>query len=91
MTTEEMQRDLEDLQSYLSCTSLSVKRCEHEGVTHTALWIFAKDGKQIASVSRIDTSSQWKWEASKLRDSQPITRLAFENLNQAAAYVVRYC
>ena len=68
MTTEEMQRDLEDLQSYLSCTSLSVRRCEHEGVTHTALWIFDKVGNQIASASRIETTSQWKWEASETRE-----------------------
>ncbi|MGB5083318.1 MAG: hypothetical protein WBO09_01660 [Methylocystis silviterrae] len=91
MTKDEMQRDLEEMQSYLSCTSLIVKRCEHESVTHTALWIFDKDGDQIASVSRVETSSKWKWEASKMRRSQPITRLPFEHLLQAAAYVVRHC
>ena len=37
MTKDEMQRDLEDLQSYLSCTSLIVKRLEVGSLENAAL------------------------------------------------------
>lgn len=91
MTQHEMDSDLEDMRSYLSCTSLVVERCAHESVDQSVLWVFDKDGKQIASISKKETFSQFKWDASKISGGLPITLLPFRNLLEAAAYVVRCC
>ena len=57
MTQAEMDADLADARSYLSCTSLTVDRCRHESVDASSIWIF--DGflrrgerNQIASLTR---------------------------------------
>lgn len=91
MTPDEMDRDLEEMRSHLAGVSLDVERCRHHSTTRTALWAFDKNGRQIASVSRLQTSSKYAWEASKIRDAMPITRLSFETLSEAAAYVLRCC
>jgi hypothetical protein len=91
MTQNEMNNDLEDMRSYLSVTSCAVERCRHESVEMTSLWVFDKDGRQIASFQRYETSSQYKWRGQKIRDCLPITDLPFRNLNEAAAYVCRCC
>ena len=91
MTQNEMDGDLDDMRSYLSVTSCIVERCRHETVEMTSLWIFDKDGRQIASFQRVETSSQYKWRGQKIRQGLPITDLPFCNLNEAAAYVCRCC
>lgn len=91
MTQAEQEQDRYDLESYLSCTSLTVRRCEHDSCERSALWVFDKDGRQIASVSRLETSGKYRWEARKIIKSQPVTRIAFEKLLEASAYVVRCC
>jgi len=55
------------------------------------LWVFDKDGKQIASIAKKETLSQFKWDASKISGGLPITLRPFCNLLEAAAYVVRCC
>lgn len=91
MTSAEMDSDVADLAAYLGCTSLSVERCRHASVTESALWVFAPNGKQIASVSRNVTLSKYCWRVNKLAHGQPITEMCFETLLDAATYVLRYC
>lgn len=91
MSPDEMDRDLDDMRSHLAGVSLDVERCRHDSITRTALWVFDKNGRQIASVSRLQTSSKYAWETSKIRDAMPITCLPFETLSEAAAYVLRCC
>ncbi|WP_294533389.1 hypothetical protein [uncultured Rhodoblastus sp.] len=91
MTQNEMERDLDDMRSYLSVTSYIVERCRHESVEMTKLWVFDKAEKQIASFERMETLSQYKWRGQKIRDGLTITDLPFHNLNEAAAYVCRWC
>lgn len=91
MPPDEMDRDLAEMRSHLAGVSLDVERCRHDSITPTALWVFDKNGRQIASVSRLETSSKYAWEASKTRDAMPITRLSFETLSAAAAHVLRCC
>ena len=39
--------------------------------------VFDKDGKQIASIAKKETLSQFKWDASKISGGLPITLLPF--------------
>ena len=91
MAAAEMDADLEDMRSYLSVTSCTVKRCDHPTVEMTSLWVFDKDGAHIASFSRHVTGSEWKWQGQKFYRGGPVTNLPFRNLNEAAAYVCRCC
>lgn len=91
MTPAQMDADLSDMRAYLDCTALMVERCTHPTVEATSLWIFDKEGKQIAAVSRLTGTSKFNWEAQKMAHGLPITRIAFERMVEAAAYVVRHC
>ena|GEM_PF-4095623 len=91
MTVTEMDADLEDARSFLSVTRFEVRRCEHETVTSTALWVF-DDGRQIACIVRNEGSlSKYRWRANKMRNSQPITEMPFQTLAGACAYVIDCC
>lgn len=91
MTPEQMNTERDDLRSYLSCTSLTVERCEHPSCDLTALWVFDQDGKQIASISRRDQRSKNPWLAQKIVQGQPVSNHWCERLLDAAGYVVRHC
>lgn len=85
MTTDQMNRDRDDLATYLSCTRLTVRRAEHKSVTESALLVF--DGeRQIASVSKTGAKARL-WRASMMAGPSRVSSLSFWTLLKAAAYV----
>jgi len=93
MTPAEMDADVDALGDLLgaSFVPFRVDRCRHETVDSSVLWVLDRMGRQVAVISRVLSSSRFKWEVQKIVSGQPITRIACEELSEAAAYVIRYC
>jgi hypothetical protein len=90
MTNEEMDADVEHAASYLSCCpSMSVDRCRHPSVTETALWFF-DNGRQIASAHRLETTSDYRWEVTRLGRGGPVARRATKTVLEAVGWVLKH-
>ena len=94
MTHEEMNVDLENARSYLSCTRLTVDRCRHESVTESSLWIFDGD-KQIASCTRLETPYERggmpiRWRACTMHGSGTVANGVYvSTLLDALGHIMR--
>jgi hypothetical protein len=89
-TQEEQERDLEDAQTYLSVTTLTIDRCRHESVAETSLWVF--DREQIASIKRLprDCVGSFRWEVTRMAHGQPVARRCERTLLDCIGDVMRY-
>jgi hypothetical protein len=75
MTNEEMDKDLAEVQTYLSCTRLTADRCRHESTVTTSIWVFDGEDKfgrkQIACMARLEepyerNGTMYRWRCSTL-------------------------
>lgn len=93
-TQAEQERDLEDVRTYLGCTSLRVDRCRHESVAHASIWIFDNSGRngaerQIASIVRLAAAEQvgrladCHWRVSAILHGQPVSLAYYRTLLDA--------
>ena len=91
-TQAEQDRDLDDARSYLSVTNLTVDRCRHKTVTESALWIFDKDKRQIASVSRLsgDPVGDYRWELTRMHRGMPTARRCERTLLDCIGQIMRW-
>ena len=91
MSPAEMDADLAEARALLSCTALTLKRCEHVSVDQTALWVFEGD-KQIASISRLALASHPrrddKWSATRMSQGQAMAHRWCATLAEACAYAI---
>lgn len=95
MTQDEMNTDMEDAKSYLSCTRLTVDRCRHESVTTSSLWIM--DGaNQIGSATRLTPSEGYerhgtpmRWRCSTIHSGQCANGVYVSTLLDAIGHIMR--
>jgi hypothetical protein len=95
MTPAEQERDLEEVQTYLSVTTLTAERCRHPTVTETSLWIFDKLGakgaqRQVASICRNPDGSRYRWRVSRMHRGQPVSEQQYDRLIDCIGDVMRY-
>ena len=91
MTNEEMDQDVADAATYLSCCpSIRVDRCRHPTVDETALWFF-DNGELIMSAHRLtSTTSNYRWECSRMNQGQPVARKCTKTILETAAWALEY-
>ena len=90
-TQADQDRDLEDAQTYLSVTTLTVDRCRHDSVTETSLWVFDQDKRQIGAIVRLpDNRSDYRWEVSRILKGQPVSRRCERTLLDCIGDLMRY-
>lgn len=86
--------NLKQCRDYLSCTSLRVDRSRHESVTHTALWVFDKGGRdgaerQIASIVNEAVPNGIVWRVSALMNGVPVSERRVPTLLDAVGEMMR--
>jgi len=77
---------------------IRVDRCRHESVTETVLWIFSKNIRmpQIGTVKRLDGGAEYRakcqheWEATRMKNGEPVARRCEKTLESALRWVASY-
>ena len=104
MTQDQQEAYMKDAAFILGTTgsTLTVDRCRHETVTETALWIFetVRDNpgrtpakfrrSQVGTVAHLDTTSDLKWEATRMMGGSPTARRNFPTMRGALDWIETY-
>ena len=91
MTNEQMDQDVADAANYLSCCpSIRVDRCRHPSVDETALWFFDNDHHIMSAHRLTSTTSDYRWECSRMLQGQPVARKCTKTILETAAWALEY-
>jgi len=91
-TQIEMDHDVEDAATYLSCTTLTVDRCRHESIDETTLWFFDADKRQIGCASRIPGNpvGDYRWTVTRMLRGEPVARRSVATLLDVCGDMMRF-
>lgn len=96
-TQEQQERHLEEVRTYLSCTSLRVDRCRHDSVTETSIWVFDQCGRngserQIAVIAQHAPTAadpHYPWRVSAMLNGSPVSQRNCQTMLDAVGEVMR--